>query len=81
MVIYSEKGFVTFSSTVSWIAERCSSLSFTEELFPDLDTGVGNRKPPRKGRKKSVTAGSILFHLLATLSDLKTLLLCISLCF
>lgn len=39
-------------------AERCSSLSFTEELFPDLDTGLGNRKPPRKGRKKFVTAGN-----------------------
>ena len=74
MVIYSEKGYATFSFTVSSIAERCSSLGFAEELFPDLDNGAGNRKPPRKGRKKIVTAGSILFHLLGTLSDLKTLL-------
>uniref|UniRef100_A0A7C9AAN1 SAGA-associated factor 11 n=2 Tax=Opuntia streptacantha TaxID=393608 RepID=A0A7C9AAN1_OPUST len=39
-------------------AERCSSLGFAEELFPDLDNGAGNRKPPRKGRKKIVTAGN-----------------------
>lgn len=44
-------------------AELCRSLGSAEELLSELDRGTGNQKPPRKERKKSVTAESILLHL------------------
>ncbi|XP_021862261.2 uncharacterized protein [Spinacia oleracea] len=37
-------------------AELCRSLGSAEELLSELDRGTGNQKPPRKERKKSVTA-------------------------
>ncbi|PSR92652.1 SCA7 domain-containing protein [Actinidia chinensis var. chinensis] len=33
-------------------AELCKSLSYAEEIVSELDGGTGNKKPPRKERKK-----------------------------
>ncbi|KAF5176595.1 Saga-associated factor [Thalictrum thalictroides] len=36
-------------------ADRCRSLKCLGEIFLELDSGTGLKKPPRKGRKKSQT--------------------------
>ena len=42
--------------------ELCKSLNPTEELLLELDGGAGQKKPPRKERKKSlISYASILF--------------------
>lgn len=37
-------------------AELCKSLSFAEEIVLEHDGGIGHKKPPRKERKKLLTA-------------------------
>ncbi|XP_057489217.1 uncharacterized protein LOC130775123 isoform X1 [Actinidia eriantha] len=39
-------------------AELCKSLSSVEEIVSELNGGTGNKKPPRKERKKLLTAYS-----------------------
>lgn len=43
-----------------FLSELCRSLMHTEQTSSKLDGSTGNRKPPRKGRKKSSTRTSIL---------------------
>ncbi|KAM7485133.1 hypothetical protein LguiA_001142 [Lonicera macranthoides] len=40
-------------------AELCKSLSSAEEIISELNGGTGNKKPPRKERKKSLTTSAI----------------------
>lgn len=44
-------------------AELCNSLNCSEEIGLELDGGTGNKKPPRKDRKKLLAVNSsILLH-------------------
>ncbi|KAJ7955040.1 Sgf11 (Transcriptional regulation protein) protein [Quillaja saponaria] len=46
------------SSQYSTHAELCRSLKFAEETVLELHGGLGNRKPPRKEKKKLLTSHS-----------------------
>lgn len=51
--------------------ELCRSLGIAEELLSELDSGTGNRKPPRKERKK-VTTGKRVQERFATVDPSET---------
>lgn len=47
---------VAFFLLYIYFSELCRSLNCTEEVILELNGSTGNRKPPRKERKKLLTA-------------------------